>query len=247
MCKVKIEHKNKQKMCNFYVVPWNRQALVGMPDIDTLNITNINCNTIDTQETDRANNCCTNTVICQGSRYEQHFTNMIQEVDRVEKCYANTDSISKFDKKDKPTVIDKEPKTISYFFPGPIQDSNKGVSAVITQLHWDFKDVFTGIVCFDGTFSLEGKIRQQTLPGIPEMCSLCTAKALQRGVRMTPTTRYRNTARWWWRLWNSATYFTSPQIWWISQAVPGLSKARPSTHKSGAQRTHTEWYFTETK
>ena len=31
----------------------------------------------------------------------------MQEADRAEKCYANTDSISKFDNKDMPMVIDK--------------------------------------------------------------------------------------------------------------------------------------------
>ena len=54
MCKVKLQHNNKQKLCKFFVVPGNGQALLGMPDIDTLNIITINFNTIDTQETDRA-------------------------------------------------------------------------------------------------------------------------------------------------------------------------------------------------
>ena len=64
-------------MCEFFVVPGNRQALLGMPDIDTVNFININCNTIDTQETDRTCNCSTNTAIHQGSRHEQHYTNMM--------------------------------------------------------------------------------------------------------------------------------------------------------------------------
>ena len=40
-----------------------------------------------------------------------------------------THSISKFDNKDKPMVIRKEPNTIKYFFPGPNQDNDKRVSA----------------------------------------------------------------------------------------------------------------------
>ena len=43
---------------------------------------------------------------------------MMQEADMAEKCYANTDSISKFDNKDMPMAFDKEPNTINYFLPG---------------------------------------------------------------------------------------------------------------------------------
>ena len=81
-----------------------------MPDIKMLNIININCNTTDKeqQEADRANNCSTNTAIGECSRHEKHYTNMIQDIARAKKCDANTDIISKFDNKDKPTVINKE-------------------------------------------------------------------------------------------------------------------------------------------
>ena len=55
-------------------------------------------------------------------------------------------------------VIDKEPNTINYFLPGPNQDNDKRPSAEITQqLQRDIKDVFTGIGCFDGMFSLQVK------------------------------------------------------------------------------------------
>ena len=49
---------------------------------------------------------------------------MMQEAERAKKCYANTDNISKFDNKDKPMVIDKEPDTINYFLPGLNQDND---------------------------------------------------------------------------------------------------------------------------
>ena len=83
---------------------------------------------------------------------------MMQEADRAEKYYANTGSLSNFENKDKETVIDKESNTINYFLPGPNQDNDKRVSAENTQqLQRDFKDVFTGIGCFDGMFSLQVK------------------------------------------------------------------------------------------
>ena len=83
-------------MCKFFVVPGNEQALLGMPEIDTLNIININCNTIDTHGTDSCDKCSTSTTICQNSRHVHHYTNMVEEADRAKNCYANTDSISEF-------------------------------------------------------------------------------------------------------------------------------------------------------
>ena len=59
ICKVKLKHNNKHKTCNLFVVPGNGQALLGMSDIETLDILNINCYTIDTQEADRAGKCST--------------------------------------------------------------------------------------------------------------------------------------------------------------------------------------------
>ena len=79
-----------------------------MPYINILNVTDINCNTIDTQETNRADTCSTNTTIYKGSRHEQHYSNMMWEADRAENCYANTDNMSKFNNKDKPIAIDNE-------------------------------------------------------------------------------------------------------------------------------------------
>ena len=104
-----------------------------MPDINMVNNIHINCNIIDTQETDRANNCNTNAATCQGSRPEQHYTNMMQEADRIKKCYTNTDNISNFNNTDKQMVIDKESNTINYFLSDPNQDNDKTASAEITQ------------------------------------------------------------------------------------------------------------------
>ena len=114
ICKVKTEHNIRQRICKFLLVAGNGQALLGMPDIDTLNIIHINCHTVDVQEIDRANNVRTNTAIHQGSRHEQHYKNM-KEADRVAKCYANKDSILEFDDRDRATFIDREPNTINYF------------------------------------------------------------------------------------------------------------------------------------
>ena len=44
MCTLEVKHKNYKKKCKFFVVPRNRQALLGMPDTDALNIIKININ-----------------------------------------------------------------------------------------------------------------------------------------------------------------------------------------------------------
>ena len=56
-------------------------------------------------------------------------------------------------------VTDNEPSKINYFLPGPSQDNDKKVSSgIMQQLQRDFKYVFTGIGCFNGTFSLQVKL-----------------------------------------------------------------------------------------
>ena len=76
-CKVKIENNNKCKTCIFFVVPGDGEALLEMPDIELLNILNINCNTVDAEKDKKGVNCNTNknSTIDAGS----------------EQCCANTD------------------------------------------------------------------------------------------------------------------------------------------------------------
>ena len=53
ICRVKLEHNNKNKICNFFVVPRIGQVLLGMPDIELPNILTSRCNTIGTEKEDR--------------------------------------------------------------------------------------------------------------------------------------------------------------------------------------------------
>ena len=114
-----------------------------MPDIETLGILTINCNIIETKEADSSKECKTDTS---------------QEIDGTEKCFINKDNISEFENEDKPIVTDNDTNSIKYFLTGPNSDNNKRVSAEITQqIQREFKDVFSGIGCFNGTFSLQVK------------------------------------------------------------------------------------------
>ena len=49
------------KVCSFFIVPRNGQALLGMPDIKTLGILTSNNNTIGTKEVDGTDKSKTNT------------------------------------------------------------------------------------------------------------------------------------------------------------------------------------------
>ena len=79
MCTVKIIYNNKQKICKFFVVPGNRQALLVMPNIDVLSIINTNINTIDMEDGRGTNNCCTNKAIPQSLWHKQQYANTMQK------------------------------------------------------------------------------------------------------------------------------------------------------------------------
>ena len=103
-----------------------------MPDIDVLNIINVNIHSVDTEQTGDGENCCTN-------RPATKREDTKQETDRAEKCHTNTDNISKSNSKNKVMVYNQLPNAVQYFLSGPSCDSDKTKSAEITQqLQRDF-------------------------------------------------------------------------------------------------------------
>ena len=101
-----------------------------MPDIKTLGILTVNCNTVEMKEADSPEKCKTNTG---------------QEIDTTEKHYTNTDS-SKFEIEDNSMVSDTDNNNIKSFLPGSNSAADKKASDEITkQLQREFKDVFNGI------------------------------------------------------------------------------------------------------
>ena len=58
-CVVIINHKANKKKCEFFVVPRNYQALLGIPDTAALNIINVNIDSIETASMQKEN-CSTN-------------------------------------------------------------------------------------------------------------------------------------------------------------------------------------------
>ena len=60
-CVVIINYKDNKNKCEFFVVPRNGQALLGMPDTATLNIINVNIDTIEAASMYKEN---WSTIIC---------------------------------------------------------------------------------------------------------------------------------------------------------------------------------------
>ena len=100
-CKVKIENNHKCKKCIFFVVPGNREVLLGMSDTELLNILNINCKTIGTDKEEKGVNCNMrkDSVLSAGS--EQYCINTGPErscakTNSNRRCYTNNDINSNF-------------------------------------------------------------------------------------------------------------------------------------------------------
>ena len=80
----------------------------------------------------------------------------MQETVKAEKCCTNMDSISKSHNRTKPMVKSRLSDTTEYFISRLSYDGKIKRSADTTQqLHKEYEDVFNGIQCFDGTFSLQ--------------------------------------------------------------------------------------------
>ena len=116
------------------------------------------------------------------------------ETNGAEKSYTNTDTISKSYNKNKPTVKNRLSKTVEYFLLGPSFDSDKKRSAKSTQWHKnDFEDVFNGIGCFDGIFSLQLKPDSKPYQAPSKIPGICTSKTLWGGIKQAAKIGYNST------------------------------------------------------
>ena len=103
--------------------------MLGMPDIDEINIIKVSIHSIGTKQTGDSDNCCANKPTAQREV-------MKQETNRAEKCYTNTDSISKSNNKDKPTINNQLSYTVEYIISGPNYDSDE---KKVLKSHSDYK------------------------------------------------------------------------------------------------------------
>ena len=121
-----------------------------MPDTDALQILHINIDSIGTED---AGNTKKNikTDATQESNANQEMYNAV-------KCCTNTTSISKSTNNRNRSTANTNANTLTkYFLPCPNYVTDKRKSAELTQqIHKKF-DVFNGIGCFEGIFSLQLK------------------------------------------------------------------------------------------
>ena len=61
---ITVEHNN-EKICRFFVVPRNGQALLGMPDTDALNIIKINIDSIGAEDGRDSKSCANMHTACE--------------------------------------------------------------------------------------------------------------------------------------------------------------------------------------
>ena len=151
MCMVQIKFKNIKKRCTFFVFPGNRQALLGMPDtmvlcliklnIDSIQTLTAECKTNKEQETHTSLEACTNTYTAGD-----------------EDCKNNNASIDNKQDTNGDNHPGNEHITINYFHSSNNVDADKRSSiAMMQRIHTRFGNVFNGIGCFEGTFSLQRK------------------------------------------------------------------------------------------
>ena len=143
---VTVEYKNNRRKCEFFVVLGNGQALLGMPDTATLKIININIDSLEAEDTQK-DNCIDDTKV----------SNAKQEIHWAGKCCTNTDGTFKTNNnRDVSTSNTNTNMPTKYFLACSNIETDKRKSAELTQqIHTKFKNVFNGIGCFEGTFSLQ--------------------------------------------------------------------------------------------
>ena len=94
---------------------------------------------------------------------------------RIEdKCYTNTNS-------NKNQVVNKKDKySINFFIAGPERSANIKASFELTKVvHIELKDIYTGIGCFQETFSLQGKERAKPYQAPPRHVAYSLQKSFK--------------------------------------------------------------------
>ena len=136
---------------------------MGISDTDALQIININIDFIDAEDMGNSE------WYINTSTTKESNTN--QETGGAAKCCATTDSISKSTKNSTKSMVNTNAnKPTNYFLSGPNCDIDKKKSAEWTQqTRKEFNDLFDGIGCFEGTFSLQVKLDSRPYQ-VPPRC-----------------------------------------------------------------------------
>ena len=122
---------------------------------------------------------------------------------------------------------------IEYFLPGPSKESdNKANTEITKQLQKEFQAVFTGIGCFDGTFSLQVKLDSKPYQVPPWNVAYALQKPFKEELERLPTAGYNNTImhRGNGKMVKQLHICTKAQ--WQRKAMPRPRNTQPSTYKA---------------
>ena len=125
-CMVIITYKNNRKKCEFFVVPGNGQALLGMPDTAVLNIINVNIDSIETEGTQREN-CNTNINVAKTSNIMQESHGAKESCTNMDEGLKNTNNVNGLDSNTNTNTL------TNYVYSSPNIEIDKRNSAELTQ------------------------------------------------------------------------------------------------------------------
>ena len=155
-CEVKLRHNYKWVKCRFFVVPGDGAALLRMSDIEFLGIIRVMCET-DNKAMDRK------------------FVMKTRHAADSHNCKTKGD-LQEGKAEDKTNIPDylnsstSKTHVTDYFNFSNNKETDKGVSEAI---------VFSGIGCFEGTFSLQIKRGHLSISAMTKKSRLCAAKPLK--------------------------------------------------------------------
>ena len=146
-----IDYKDNKKKHEFFVVPWNGQMLLSMPDAAALNIINLNTDSTEAVRTWKEN--------CSGNIGDANKPNIRQETHMVRENCTNIDEDLKIANNVNGANDNNSINNLTnHFLSSPNVEVDKKKSIELThKIHNVFDDVFNGIGCFKGTFSLQLK------------------------------------------------------------------------------------------
>ena len=140
-------HKDKQKPCRFFVVPGESPALLGMMDVETLELVSVNCNMIELDWMNRQSK--------EQKMQAKSSTNKYLTYDTANGIKCNN-------------IID-------YFLAVPDKEAVIERSAKLAKsIQQELADIFWGSGYVKGKFSLKEKMHL-TIPCTTKVCILCTA------------------------------------------------------------------------
>ena len=136
VCTMKLRHEDRNATCRFFVVPEDGQPLLGMPDIELLNILK---RTFEVKD---------------DTHESRKFNSQKREASNNLSCRANRTLQNKTDKVDANDINANMP----YFVRSSInRAADKRASEVMKTKYIINSLIFSGLGCFEGSFSLQVK------------------------------------------------------------------------------------------